>query len=79
MFLGTCTDSSLTVFCGDTTDAYAHSSAPNDTYLAVVDDVYAEWYKDIHNIEINKRQVLHVYHALQGHSESGKVWMRKSL
>ena len=41
MFLEICADLSLTVFSGDATDTYAHSPAPNDTYLEV-DDVYAE-------------------------------------
>ena len=64
LFLGMCADSGLTIYGGDATDAYAHSLAPTDTYHAV-DNAYAEWYKDVKGIEISKRQVLPVYHALQ--------------
>ena len=60
-----CAQSGLTLYGGDATDAYAHSPAPNNTYLSV-DDAYAEWYKDTKGVEISKRQVLPVYHALQG-------------
>ena len=64
----------LTIYGGDTTDAYAHSPAPNDTYL-VVDDAYADWYYKKKGEHISKRMVLPVRHALQGHPESGKMWM----
>ena len=56
---------------GDATDAYAHSPAPSDTYLAI-DDVYADWYKDIFGKKINRRYISPVKHCLQGHLESGK-------
>ena len=74
MFMGIAAHASLTIYGGDATDAYAHSPAPNDTFLAV-DDAYAEWYKDKYGVTLNKRQVLPVQHALQGHPESGKMWM----
>ena len=51
------------MYGGDATDAYVHSPAPNDTYLSI-DNAYAEWYKDMKVLEISKRQVLPVYHAL---------------
>ena len=70
-----CVHSRLTLYGRDATDAYAHSPAPNDTYLSV-EDAYAEWYKDVKGVEISKRQVLPIYHALQGHPESGKMWMK---
>ena len=69
--LGNAADLGLTVFGGDATDTYAHSSASSDTYLAI-DDAYADWYKDKFGEEINRRHVLPVYHYLQGHPESGK-------
>ena len=75
LFLGICAQSGLTIYGGDATDAYAHSPAPNDTYLAL-NDAYSEWYKDTKGIEISKRKVMPVYHALQGHPESGKMWMK---
>ena len=72
--LGICTDTGLKIYGGDATDAYAHSPAPNDTYLAI-DDAYFEWYKDKFGEEIDRRYILPVKHCLQGHPESGKMWM----
>ena len=74
IFLGIAADLGLTVYGGDATNAYAHSPAPNDTYLAI-DDAYAEWYKDTVGKEIDRRYILPVRHCLQGHPESGKMWM----
>lgn len=39
MFLGISADLGFTIFGGDTTDAYEHSPASNETYLAS-DDAY---------------------------------------
>ena len=74
IFLGIAADLGLTVYGGDATDAYAHSPAPSDTYLAI-DDAYADWYKDRFGEEIDRRYILPVKHCLQGHPESGKMWM----
>ena len=54
LFLGICAQSGLTIYGGDVTDAYAHSPALNNTYLAV-DDAYKEWYKDAKGIDISKQ------------------------
>ena len=72
--MGIAAHGDLTIYGGDATDAYACSPVPNDMFLAV-DDVYAEWYKDKYGVTLNKRQVLPVQHALQGHPESRKMWM----
>ena len=74
IFLGIAADLGLTVYGGDATDVYAHSPAPNDTYLAI-DDAYADLYKDRFGEEIDRRYILPVKHCLQGHPESGKMWM----
>ena len=74
VFLGIAANLGVTVFGGDTTDAYDHSPAPNDTYLAI-DDVYAYWYKDTTGKDINQCHVLPVYHCLQRYPESGKMWI----
>lgn len=71
LFLGICAYYGLTVYGGDTTDAYTHSTAPNCMYLSVDDD-YVVWYKDNHKVEISKQLVLPFHHTLQGHPESGK-------
>ena len=75
LFLGICANAGLAIYGGDKTDAYAHSPAPNDTYLQV-DDVYAEWYNNKFKDKISKRMVLSVKHALKGHPKSGKMWMK---
>ena len=62
VFLEIAADLGLTVYGGDATGAYAHSPAPNDTYLAI-DDVYADWYKDTFGKEVNMRHVLPAYHC----------------
>ena len=74
LFLGIAADLGLTIFGGDATDAYAHSTAPSETHLAI-DDAYADWYWDKFGTEINRKHVLPVYHCLQGHPELGKMWM----
>ena len=75
LFLGMCADLGLIIYGGDATDAYAHSPAPNDTYLAV-DEAYSDWYKQKYGKQLEQRQVLPVFHALQGHPESEKMWMK---
>lgn len=75
LFLGICEDTGLTIYGGDATDAYAHSLAPNDTYLQVV-DAHAELYNNKFKDKINKQMVLPVHHALQGCPKSGKMWMK---
>ena len=45
VFLGKASDLGLKVYGGDATDAYAHSPASSDPYVAI-DDAYADWYKD---------------------------------
>lgn len=74
LFLGMCNNLGLIIYGGDATDAYPHSPAPNDTYLAV-DEAYSDWYEQKYNKCPDWQQVLPVYHALQGHPESGKMWM----
>ena len=53
MFMGIAAHTGLTIYSSDAMDAYAHSPAPNDTFLAV-DDAYAEWYKDKYGVTLNK-------------------------
>ena len=73
--MGLCADMGLTIHGDNATDVYIHSPAPSDTYLAI-NDVYANWYFKKHGEQISKRMVLPVNHALQGHSESRKMWMK---
>ncbi len=66
LILGMCADLGLVIYGGDATDAYAHSPAPNDTYLTI-DDAYADWYYNKYKIKFDCGHVLPVRHALQGH------------
>ena len=64
--MGISAEQVLTLFGGDATDAYAHSTAPNETYLTI-DNAYADWYKSKFDKNINRCHVLPVYNCLQGH------------
>ena len=74
LFLGIAADLGWSIFGGYATDPHAHSPAPSEIYLAI-DEVYSDWYKDKFGKEINRKHVLPVYHCLQGHPESGKMWV----
>ena len=63
LFMGLCADIGLIIYGSNATDAYAHSPAPNDTYLSV-DNAYAEWYLIKYKQPISKQMVLPVKHAL---------------
>ena len=76
LFLGIAAANNLRIYSSDIRDAYAHSEKPIvDTYLAI-DDAYSDWYFKKYGKRLNKRRVLPVQHSLQGHPESGKMWMR---
>ena len=56
-------------------DTYAHAPSPNDIFFTV-DDAYLEWFKKkFPGRPISRKYVLPFNHALQGHPESGKMWM----
>jgi hypothetical protein len=62
------------VFGGDAKDAYAHSPPPRVPTYVHIDDAYADWYYARCGIPVDRKLVLPVQHALQGHPESGKLW-----
>ena len=64
----------LKVYGGDAKDAYGHSPGPETSTYVTIDDQYADWYKHKYGKEINRRKVLPVLRALQGHPESGRLW-----
>lgn len=75
LFLGIAASKSLKLYGGDAKDAYAHSPASETpTYLSI-DNQYADWYKHKYKKDIDRRKVLPIKRALQGHPESGKQWM----
>ena len=62
------------IYGGDAKDAYAHSPPPSVPTYVSIDDQYADWYKWKYGVDIDRKMVLPVQHALQGHPESGKLW-----
>ena len=62
------------LYSGDAKDAYAHSPAPDVPTYVSIDDAYADWYLWKHGTKCDRRLVLPVQHALQGHPESGRLW-----
>ena len=80
IFLRIAADLGLTVFCGNATDAYTHSLAPSDNYLAI-DDAYADWYKDKFGEEVNRKkyyQLNIVYKVILNQGKCGCI-LDKSL
>jgi len=74
LFLAIAADLDLKLYGGDAKDAYAHSPGPElPTYMSI-DDQYADWYKFKFGKTIDRKQVLPVLRALQGHPESGRLW-----
>ena len=64
------------MYGGDARDAYAHAPAPEMMMHLTIDDAYYEWYKEKTGKTLNRCFVLPVLHSLQGHPESGKMWMK---
>ena len=61
---------------GHARDAYAHAPAPEMMTHLTIDDAYYEWYKETTGKTLNRRFVHPVLNSLQGHPESGKMWMK---
>jgi hypothetical protein len=74
MFFALAANLGYSVYGGDAQDAYAHSPPPETPTFVQIDDAYAEWYFARYNIQIDRKLVLPVQHALQGHPESGRLW-----
>ncbi|KAG7373304.1 reverse transcriptase RNA-dependent DNA polymerase [Nitzschia inconspicua] len=59
---------------GDAQDAFAHSPGPKIPTYVYIDDAYADWYFARFGTHLDRRLVLPVLRALQGHPESGRLW-----
>ncbi|KAG7358173.1 reverse transcriptase RNA-dependent DNA polymerase [Nitzschia inconspicua] len=59
---------------GDAQDAFAHSPGPKIPTYVYIDDAYADWYFARLGTHLDRRLVLPVLRALQGHPESGRLW-----
>ena len=47
---------------------------PSVPTFVTIDDAYYEWYEETFQKRLNRKMVLPVQHALQGHPEAGKLW-----
>eukprot|EP00957_Ditylum_brightwellii_P032537 2465371-Ditylum_brightwellii.AAC.1 len=64
----------LLILGADETNAYAQSPPPSTPTFMRIDDQYDDWYKNKYDKELDRKHVLPVLHALQGHPESGALW-----
>jgi Reverse transcriptase (RNA-dependent DNA polymerase) len=74
LFFALAATQGMTVFGADAANAFANSPPPSVPTYVAIDDAYAEWYLARHGTKLDRRQVLPVLHALQGHPESGSLW-----
>jgi hypothetical protein len=74
LFLSLAANLNLKIYGGDAKDAYGHSPGPEIPTYMTIDDAYAEWYEHKFGKPINRKMVLPVRKALQGHPESGRLW-----
>jgi hypothetical protein len=64
----------LSIYGGEAQDAFAHSPALKMPTFIRIDDAYAEWYKTKFAVTLDRKRVLPVCHALQGHPEAARLW-----
>ena len=76
LFCAICADCNYLIGDGDVENAYAQSPPPEEPTYVRIDDQYADWYLHKYGIHIDRRMVLPVLHALQGHPESGALWAK---
>ena len=74
MFFSLCAYENYISLMVDATNAYANSPPPAQPTFVRVDDQYAAWYLERHQIQLSSSMALPVQHALQGHPESGALW-----
>ena len=74
VFFALCAGLGLTALSADATNAYANSPPPTVPTFVRIDDAYADWYKERFGVDLDRRMVLPVLHALQGHPEAGALW-----
>ena len=62
---------------GDAINAYAQSPPPEEPTFVRIDKQCADWYLSKYGVAVDRRKVLPVLHALQGHPESGALWAKQ--
>ena len=75
LFIGLSTKKDICMYDCNAHNVYAHAHAQKIMKNLTIGDVYFEWYKGKTRKSLNCRFVLPVNHLLQGHSESGKMWI----
>ena len=76
VFITICAHKNYLFGDGDAINAYAQSPPPEEPTYVRIDDQYADWYYAKHGHHVDRRKVLPVQHALQGHPESGALWAK---
>jgi transposase InsO family protein len=74
LYFALCAVSGMSIYGADATNAFANSPPPSVPTFVMIDDAYWDWYKERYDKELDRRLVLPVRHALQGHPESGSLW-----
>ena len=76
LFIALATQKGLCMYGGNARDVYVHAPAPEMMTHLTIDDAYFEWFKEKTEKILNCWHVLPVLHSLQGHPESGNLWMK---
>ena len=76
LFIALAVQKGLSMYGGDASDAYVHALALEMMTHLTIDDAYFEWYKEKTGKTLNRQHVIPVLNSLQGHPESGKMWMK---
>ena len=76
LFIDLCAQKGLCMYGGDACDAFAYAPAPGMMTHLTIDNAYYKWYKEKTGKSLNHCFVLPVLHSLQGHPESGKMWIK---
>ena len=74
LFLALSAALNYVIYGGDARDAFAHSPAPKIPTFIRIDDAFADWYQAKFGKPIDRRHVLPIQHALQGHLEAAQLW-----
>ena len=74
LFFAIAADQNLRIYGEDIKDAYAHLPRPEIPTYVSIDNQYSDWYTYRYDKPIDRRKVLPVLKALQGHPEARRCW-----
>jgi hypothetical protein len=76
-FIATCVNRGYYIGFGDVVNAYQQSPPPTNDCFLEVDDEVIDWYYHRFKKTLRKfKDVIPLFHALQGHPEAGVLWER---